>query len=264
MQAAELYTKAIDAADSDSELLETLYSNRAACYLKTNDWLQCAQDATACLKLNADNSKALWRRAQAMQEMHRLDAALSDLIRLLSCKNLKSKTRDTYAKRARELKDHMEGVSTSGKDDPALTALNLLRDETKDFETKNVQLHKIGSAMEDHMWACRVVQRGGLDTMWKLLEDQKTCSESLACLAKIAAHSDLNRVFFFVFYHSLPYIYFFSYDSNFVSFSKQLSLEILIGISSMMTFLFDGKRIKRIRKMRNDLQHFQFCVHPES
>lgn len=127
-----------------------------------------------------------------MQEMHRLDAALSDLIQLLSCDNLKPKARDTYTKRARELKDHLEGVSTSSKDDPALTALKVLRDETHEDETKNVQLHKIGSAMEDHMWACRVVQRGGLETMWKLLENRMTCAESLACLAKIAAHSDLN------------------------------------------------------------------------
>ena len=105
-----------------------MYSNRAACYLKTNDWRECADDATSCLALNPKNTKALWRRAQAMQEMHRLDAALSDLIQLLSCDSLKSKARDTYAKRARELKDHLEGVSTSSKDDPALTALNVLRD----------------------------------------------------------------------------------------------------------------------------------------
>ena len=187
-----MYGRAIQAASKDSSLLETLYSNRAACYLKTNDWRDCADDATSCLALNPKNTKALWRRAQAMQEMHRLDAALSDLIQLLSCDSLKSKARDTYAKRARELKDHLEGVSTSSKDDPALTALNVLRDDAHDAQTKNVQLHKIGSAMEDHMWACRVVQRGGLETLWKLLESRETCSESLACLAKIALHSDLN------------------------------------------------------------------------
>jgi len=191
-QAAELYTRAIQTASKDSSLLETLYSNRAACYLKTNDWRDCADDATSCLALNPKNTKALWRRAQAMQEMHRLDVALKDLIQLLSCDSLKSKARDTYAKRARELKDHLEGVSTSSKDDPALTALNVLRDDAHGAETKNVQLHKIGSAMEDHMWACRVVQRGGLETLWKLLESRETCSESLACLAKIALHSDLN------------------------------------------------------------------------
>ena len=78
-QASVHYTQAIEALTSVlgartkelSELLCSCYSNRSACCLKLGDHANALQDAEACLELNPDHVKAVFRKGMALHAMKR-------------------------------------------------------------------------------------------------------------------------------------------------------------------------------------------------
>ncbi|XP_026156206.1 sperm-associated antigen 1A [Mastacembelus armatus] len=80
--ALEKYTQAIDGcaeAGTDSpEDLCILYSNRAACYLKDGNSVDCIQDCTKALELQPYSLKPLLRRAMAYESLERYRRAYVD------------------------------------------------------------------------------------------------------------------------------------------------------------------------------------------
>ncbi|RKO96872.1 TPR-like protein, partial [Caulochytrium protostelioides] len=71
--AIRLYTQAI-ALHADP----MFYSNRAACYLRTKQWLEVIADTSAALELAPRYVKAISRRAQAFEAMGMWNEALKD------------------------------------------------------------------------------------------------------------------------------------------------------------------------------------------
>ena len=55
-------------------------SNRAECYLKTNQLVEAIRDCNKALAMNPRNLKARWRRAQALQSHHKNYPAALDLL----------------------------------------------------------------------------------------------------------------------------------------------------------------------------------------
>lgn len=55
-----------------------LHSNRAFAYIRLRRWAEAAEDGSAALALNSQNRKARYRRALALVELGRLEAALED------------------------------------------------------------------------------------------------------------------------------------------------------------------------------------------
>ncbi|XP_036399618.1 protein unc-45 homolog A-like [Megalops cyprinoides] len=72
------YTKALKISDSQSDSA-VLHRNRAACYLKLEDYSKAEEDATKALDTDPGDVKARFRRAQAMQKLGRLDQAFLDV-----------------------------------------------------------------------------------------------------------------------------------------------------------------------------------------
>ncbi|CAJ1427262.1 unnamed protein product, partial [Effrenium voratum] len=66
-----------------SDLRGILHSNRAFARLRLQQWLLAEEDCTQALVLNASNSKALYRRAQARLELGKRSMALEDVDKLL-------------------------------------------------------------------------------------------------------------------------------------------------------------------------------------
>jgi tetratricopeptide (TPR) repeat protein len=60
--AVDNYTKALLAADVPATERATILCNRAQAFLKLGNNGKAAEDCTACLTLNPDNVKALFRR----------------------------------------------------------------------------------------------------------------------------------------------------------------------------------------------------------
>ncbi|KAG5849102.1 protein unc-45 homolog A-like [Anguilla rostrata] len=71
------YTKALNLSGNQSESA-ILYRNRAACYLKLEDYTKAEADASKALDTDPGDVKARFRRAQAMQKLGRLDQAFLD------------------------------------------------------------------------------------------------------------------------------------------------------------------------------------------
>ena len=61
-EALEQYTKAIDLATNDSKEKAVFYKNRAAVYLKQDDYQRAALDCDLALEITPNDPKALFRR----------------------------------------------------------------------------------------------------------------------------------------------------------------------------------------------------------
>jgi tetratricopeptide (TPR) repeat protein len=79
-KAVECYNQCVSIDSSVS----FAYNNRAHCHLKLNMPTQAAADATAVLRLEPQNVKALYRRAQARISLEQFEAAHDDLSQILA------------------------------------------------------------------------------------------------------------------------------------------------------------------------------------
>ncbi|XP_046890195.1 protein unc-45 homolog A [Hypomesus transpacificus] len=83
------YSKALKLSDSQTENA-VLHRNRSACYLKLEDYTKAESDASKALNADPGDVKALFRRAQALQKLGRLDQAFMDAQR---CAQLEPKNK---------------------------------------------------------------------------------------------------------------------------------------------------------------------------
>ncbi|XP_073388589.1 70 kDa peptidyl-prolyl isomerase [Physcomitrium patens] len=81
-EALELYTEALNAATLLNHQI-ALHSNRAACYLKLQQFKPAAEECSAVLELDAKHAGALMLRAQTLVAMKDYHSALFDVNRLL-------------------------------------------------------------------------------------------------------------------------------------------------------------------------------------
>jgi len=74
------YTKAVEACEelNDEKLLATCLKNRAAVYLKYEDFENVVTDCTRALELVPNDPKTLYRRCQAHEAMNQVDSAYKD------------------------------------------------------------------------------------------------------------------------------------------------------------------------------------------
>lgn len=79
LAAKDAYTKAIKCGDQHKQLA-TFYKNRAAAYLKLEKYEQALKDCDKSLELEPNEPKALYRRAQAKENLGRYEEAYRDAI----------------------------------------------------------------------------------------------------------------------------------------------------------------------------------------
>ncbi|XP_026168072.1 protein unc-45 homolog A isoform X2 [Mastacembelus armatus] len=87
--AACCYTKALKLSGSQAESA-VLHRNRAACYLRLEEYSKAESDASKALETDPGDMKARFRRAQAFQKLGRLDQAFLDVQR---CAQLEPKNK---------------------------------------------------------------------------------------------------------------------------------------------------------------------------
>lgn len=84
-RAIELYGEAIEACDkNNSALAISCYNNRAACNQQLSNFSGVIADCTHVLEFDAENQKALLRRALAYEGLERYRLALQDIRSLLA------------------------------------------------------------------------------------------------------------------------------------------------------------------------------------
>lgn len=79
MAAIDAYTKAIKHGEHHKQL-GTFYKNRAAAYLKLEKYEQVVRDCDKSLELEPNEPKALFRRAQAKEQLGRFEEAYRDAV----------------------------------------------------------------------------------------------------------------------------------------------------------------------------------------
>jgi len=80
-QAIKIYSSALAECEEDEKgklIKSDIYCNRAACYHQLYDPKKTAEDCTHALKLNPQHTKALIRRAQALESLEKYEDALKD------------------------------------------------------------------------------------------------------------------------------------------------------------------------------------------
>ncbi|KAL3270781.1 hypothetical protein HHI36_021305 [Cryptolaemus montrouzieri] len=77
-EALSLYTKAINLVKEDGKELATYYKNRAATYLKLENYEEVVNDCDKCLKIFPSDPKALYRRCQALEQLQRYEESYRD------------------------------------------------------------------------------------------------------------------------------------------------------------------------------------------
>ncbi|KAL5014688.1 hypothetical protein ScPMuIL_008958 [Solemya velum] len=85
MEALSSYTEALEFSDTclkDTEKA-VIYKNRAACYLKLEQYQNAVDDATAALDITPNDPKALFRRCQAKEQLGEVVEAYKDAALLL-------------------------------------------------------------------------------------------------------------------------------------------------------------------------------------
>lgn len=77
-EAISLYTKAIKIAEKESRDLAVYLKNRAAAFLKENDFESVIKDCDGALAITPEDPKALFRRSQALESVGRFEEAYRD------------------------------------------------------------------------------------------------------------------------------------------------------------------------------------------
>lgn len=109
------YTKAI-ACTEDKRDLAVLYKNRAACYLKQEDYTRAVEDASKAVEDNESDVKALYRRCQAYEKMGRLDQAFRDAQRCSSIEPQNKAFVETLRKLSIQMQEKLKvNLSTESK-----------------------------------------------------------------------------------------------------------------------------------------------------
>ncbi len=76
------YTKAIKSCPSGHPERAVYYKNRSACHLKLLNYDKAAQDASAALDVTPNDTKALFRKCQALEQLGKMEEAFKDAHRL--------------------------------------------------------------------------------------------------------------------------------------------------------------------------------------
>ncbi|XP_065191557.1 protein unc-45 homolog B-like [Sycon ciliatum] len=101
-EAISCYSCGLKCCPPNIDLCAVLYRNRAACYLKKEQWKKAVSDSSAALVITPNESKALFRRAQAYEKLGKAAEAFRDVKLLLHV--------DPKNKAGIELASHLRNV----------------------------------------------------------------------------------------------------------------------------------------------------------
>uniref|UniRef100_A0A8C4JPB9 Unc-45 myosin chaperone A n=1 Tax=Dromaius novaehollandiae TaxID=8790 RepID=A0A8C4JPB9_DRONO len=155
------YTQALSLCDGESERA-VLHRNRAACYLKLEDYAKAEADASKAIEADGRDMKALFRRSQALQKLGRLDQAVSDLQRCVSLEP-----------RNKAFQEALRGTMscTDSKVDQMFQIL--LDPEEKDADKKQKAAQNLIVLAREEAGAEKIFQSDGVRLLTRLLDTAK-------------------------------------------------------------------------------------------
>ncbi|GCC33820.1 hypothetical protein chiPu_0012291 [Chiloscyllium punctatum] len=171
-KALSCYTQAIDLSQNLSEGM-ILYRNRAACYLKLEEYSKAEADASKVIESDGKDVKALFRRSQALQELGRLDQAFADIQR---CAVLEPKNK-VFQESLRQIATKVqEKVRQQSSTDARVEQMfNILLDPSeKDSDKKQKAVQNLMVLAREDAGAERIFRSDGVHLLQKMLDTGNT------------------------------------------------------------------------------------------
>uniref|UniRef100_A0A3P8NMK2 Protein unc-45 homolog B n=1 Tax=Astatotilapia calliptera TaxID=8154 RepID=A0A3P8NMK2_ASTCA len=162
-KAIECYTKAIKVCQ-DKKVLAVIYRNRSACYLKKENYVNAASDATKAIDVDAKDIKALYRRCQALEKLGKLDMAFKDVQR---CATLEPKNKaflETLRRLGAEIQSKLK--TTFSTDSRVQNMFDILFDEESEKDKKE-------KFTQFYAGAERIFQNNGVTLLLNMIETGK-------------------------------------------------------------------------------------------
>uniref|UniRef100_A0A8V5HHW5 Uncharacterized protein n=1 Tax=Melopsittacus undulatus TaxID=13146 RepID=A0A8V5HHW5_MELUD len=165
------YTEALSLCDAGPERA-VLHRNRAACYLKLEDYTKAEADASKAIEADGRDVKALFRRSQALQRLGRLDQAVTDLQRCLSLEPKNKAFQEALRALGSSMHEKMKTMScTDSKVEQMFQILLDLKENDVDKKQKAAQ-NLIVLAREE-AGAEKIFQSDGVRLLTQLLDTAK-------------------------------------------------------------------------------------------
>ncbi|KAH8271223.1 hypothetical protein KR018_001620 [Drosophila ironensis] len=173
-EAVQFYTQAIKAGPKHKEL-PVFYKNRAAAYLKLENYAAAVEDCSESLKAAPGDPKALFRRAQAYEALEKFEEAYKDATALFKA-DPGNKSVQPMLKRL-----HVIVEERSAKNAKTSTKVNQMMELTFDFASP---IEKRRSAANNLVVLAK--EKTGAELMYK-----EHCVAKVATLAKLEKDSEI-------------------------------------------------------------------------
>ncbi|XP_036245489.1 protein unc-45 homolog A isoform X2 [Molothrus ater] len=165
------YTEALSLSEAPSERA-VLHRNRAACYLKLEDYTKAEADATKAIAVDGRDVKALFRRSQALQQLGRMDQAVSDLQRCLSLEPRNKAFQEALRALGSSMHEKMKALSCT--DSKVEQMFQILLDlEEKDVDKKQKAAQNLIVLAREEAGAEKIFQSDGVRLLMQLLDTAK-------------------------------------------------------------------------------------------
>lgn len=164
------YTKAVTQC-KDKKVAAVIYRNRAACYLKKENYTNAASDASKAIDVDAKDIKALFRRCQALEKLGKLDMAFKDVQR---CATLEPKNK-TFLDVLRRLSAEIQAkLKTSFSTDSRVQNMfDILMDDEMEKDKQEKAANNLIVLAREDAGAQRIFECNGVELLMKMVESGK-------------------------------------------------------------------------------------------
>ncbi|XP_076210921.1 protein unc-45 homolog B [Aptenodytes patagonicus] len=166
-KAVQSYTQAIK-LNKDKALQAVLYRNRAACFLKKEEYAKAASDASRAIDINASDIKALYRRSQALEKLGKLDQAFKDAQKCATIEPRNKNFQETLRRLGANIQEKLHIQFST--DLRVQKMFEILLDENSEKEKREKAANNLIVLGREEAGAERIFQNNGVSLLLQLIE----------------------------------------------------------------------------------------------
>ncbi|XP_075296400.1 protein unc-45 homolog B [Opisthocomus hoazin] len=166
-KALQSYTQAIK-LNKDKALQAVLYRNRAACFLKKEEYAKAASDASRAIDINSSDIKALYRRSQALEKLGKLDQAFKDAQKCATIEPRNKNFQETLRRLGADIQEKLRIQFST--DLRVQKMFEILLDENSEKEKREKAANNLIVLGREEAGAERIFQNNGVSLLLQLIE----------------------------------------------------------------------------------------------
>lgn len=175
-EAIELYTKAVKAGGEDREVA-VFHKNRAAAYLKLDQYKEAVDDCDATLRVIPEDPKALFRRSQAFEALERYEEAYRDARSVLNVDPSNKAVQPVLARLFKIVQERsQQNAQTENKVDKMF---KIAFDPTEDREKRETAMSNLLVLAKENAGAEIMYAKGVIREIHKIIKLEKNATVSL-------------------------------------------------------------------------------------